>query len=153
MSNLCLDELIRNLGECRIQRVQRAYTKPMTKKGKACWTLAFVAAMAWVSEVAAAEKFRKLSGTQIAARFPGMELTDDVHWRDVYERNGTPRAYGMGRKGIGKWRVEKGQLCVDRGKQLDGGCYDVWSDGDKVELRQDSTMQFEGTLQKASDGR
>jgi hypothetical protein len=32
----------------------------------------------------AAEKFQKLSGSQIRAKFVGMEMTDNVHWADVY---------------------------------------------------------------------
>jgi hypothetical protein len=37
----------------------------------------------------AEEKFQKLSGGQIRAKLAGMELTDNVHWRDLYQRNGT----------------------------------------------------------------
>jgi len=32
----------------------------------------------------AEEKFQKLTGAQIQARFSGMEMTDEVHWGDVY---------------------------------------------------------------------
>jgi hypothetical protein len=48
------------------------------------------------SDAAAAEKFQKLTGAQIQARFAGMEMTDEVHWGDVYERTGTLRTYSMG---------------------------------------------------------
>ena len=33
-----------------------------------------------------AETLQKLSGTQIRAKFAGMQLTDEVHYRLVYER-------------------------------------------------------------------
>ena len=82
----------------------------------------------------AAEKFRKLGGSQIAAKFSGMEMTDNVHWADVYGPNGELKAYSMGRKKDGRWRVEKDELCVDRGKD-DGGCYQVWISGKNVEFR------------------
>jgi len=82
----------------------------------------------------AAERFQKLSGPQIQSKFAGMETTDGTHWADVYQRNGTLLTYAMGRKTTGKWRVEKNELCIDRGPD-DGGCYQVWLSGSNVELR------------------
>ena len=72
----------------------------------------------------AAEKFQKLGGSQIRAKFVGMEMTDNVHWADVFGPNGDLKSYSMGRKKDGKWRTEKDELCVDRGKD-DGGRYQV----------------------------
>jgi hypothetical protein len=54
----------------------------------------------------------------------------------------------MGRKKDGKWRIEKDELCVDRGKD-DGGCYQVWMFGKNVELRREGLpAAFEGVLQR-----
>src|SRR5882724_11094604 len=86
------------------------------------------------SGVESAEKFQRLTGAQIQARLAGMEITDEVHWADVFADNGTLTSYSMGRKSSGKWRVQKDELCIDRGKD-DGGCYQVWISGKKVELR------------------
>ena len=98
----------------------------------------------------AAEKFQKLSGSQIRARLAGMEITDEVHWADVFAANGTLTSYSMGRKSNGTWRVQKDELCIDRGKD-EGGCYQVWISGKKVELRREgSTLPLEGVLQKQS---
>ena len=44
----------------------------------------------------AAESVRKLSGAQIRAKFVGMQLTDEVHYRLVYERDGTLRSFARG---------------------------------------------------------
>jgi hypothetical protein len=55
----------------------------------------------------AAGEPQKLIGAQIRARFAGMQLTDGVHWREVYERDGTVRRYSMGTKKIGRWTVER----------------------------------------------
>ena len=44
------------------------------------------------------EKFQRLSSAQIRAKFSGMELTDEVHWYDYYNRNGTVLSSSMGRK-------------------------------------------------------
>jgi hypothetical protein len=60
----------------------------------------------------AAENSRKLSGSQIRAKLAGMQLTDEVHWRDVYDRDGALRSYSDGKKKVGKWVVEKDELCV-----------------------------------------
>jgi hypothetical protein len=95
----------------------------------------------------AAEKFQKLTGTQIRAKFTGMEMTDNVHFADVFGANGGLRTYSMGRKQDGKWRVEKDELCVDRGKD-DGGCYQVWISGKNVEFRRAGLpAALEGILQ------
>jgi hypothetical protein len=55
----------------------------------------------------AAENLQKLTGAQIRARFPGRELTDEVHWREVYDRDGTLRNYAMGSKKVGKWSIPR----------------------------------------------
>jgi hypothetical protein len=75
-------------------------------------------------------------------------MTDGVHWADVFAGGGNLTTYAMGRKTTGTWRVEKDELCVDRGKD-DGGCYQVWLSGKKVELRHEgSSLPLEGILQR-----
>ena len=66
---------------------------------------------------AAEEKFHKLTGGQIRNKLAGMELTDNVHWRDFYQRNGTVMSTSMGRKRTGKWLVEDDQLCIEFEKE------------------------------------
>ena len=111
--------------------------------------LATLAMIAFTSaDAVAEEKFQKLSGSQIRARLIGMEITDGAHWADVFAADGTLTSYSMSRKSTGKWHVQKDELCVDRG-QDDGGCYQLWISGKKVELRREgSTLPFEGILQK-----
>jgi hypothetical protein len=107
-----------------------------------------------VSGAAAEQKFQRLTGAQVQARFPGMELTDESHWGEVFERNGTLTTTSMGHQSLGKWRVQKDQLCLDHGKELGGGCYEVWVSGKNVELRnQSSSLPLEGVLQKPTDSR
>lgn len=48
------------------------------------------------SDGAVAADARKLSGVQIRARLVGMQLTDKVHYRFVYDPDGTLRSYSMG---------------------------------------------------------
>src|SRR5436309_6978251 len=84
---------------------------------------------------AAEQKFQKLTGVQIQAKFAGMELTDEAHWGEVFERNGTLTITSMGHRSVGKWRIQKDQLCLETGKEPGGGCYEVWVFGKNVELR------------------
>jgi hypothetical protein len=59
-------------------------------------TVAAVASISIEVSPIAAENSQKLSGNQIRAKFAGMQLTDEVHFRDVYDRDGTLRNYSMG---------------------------------------------------------
>jgi hypothetical protein len=100
----------------------------------------------------AEQKFQRLTGAQIQAKFGGMELTDEAHWGEVFERNGTLTITSMGHKSIGKWRVQRDQLCLDTGQEPGGGCYEVWASGKNVELRnQTSSLPLEGVLQKPAN--
>jgi hypothetical protein len=97
---------------------------------------------------AAAERFRKLSGPQIRARFTGMEMTDSVHYADMYAAGGTLKIFSMGKKKDGTWRVQRDDICVDRGKD-DGGSYQVWMPGRNVEFRREGLgATMEGNLQR-----
>ncbi|MHC1948567.1 hypothetical protein IF803_29930 [Bradyrhizobium sp. UFLA06-06] len=85
------------------------------------------------SDSAAAATPRKLSGAEIRARLVGMQLTDEVHYRYVYEPNGTLRSYAMGTKKVGKWSIENGEMCLRLGDKEDG-CYAVIVRGDRIEM-------------------
>lgn len=63
-----------------------------------------------------------------------MQLTDEVHYRFVYERDGTLRSYSMGVKKTGRWTVEKNELCLYLGEP-DDGCYEVTASGERIEMR------------------
>ena len=111
---------------------------------------AVLCAIAVEAQAESTEKFQRLTGAQIQARVSGMEITDETHWADVFAANGTLTSYSMGRKSSGKWRVQKDELCIDRGKD-DGGCYQVWLAGKKIELRREgSILPLEGVLQRQS---
>ena len=99
----------------------------------------------------AAENSRKLSGSQIRAKLAGMQLTDEVHWRDVYDRDGTLRSYSDGKKKVGRWVVEKDELCVYF-KEPDDGCYEVLLSGDRIEMKPSGLgLSIEGILQAPTD--
>jgi len=95
----------------------------------------------------AAESFRKLATPQIRTVLAGMELSDGVHSRDVFEPNGKLVSFAMSSKSIGAWRVQNDELCFDRPKQ-EPSCYEFWMSGRKVELRRKGLPMplFEGVL-------
>ena len=98
---------------------------------------------------ASAENVRKLSGAQIRARLAGMQLTDEVHYRLVYERDGTLRSYSMGTKKVGKWSVEKDELCLRLGDN-DDGCYTVTLRGERFEMAPSGVgLAFDGIVRPA----
>jgi hypothetical protein len=100
---------------------------------------------------AAAENFQKLSGNQIRAKFSGMQLTDEVHWRYVYDRDGTLKSYSMGTKKVGKCAVEKDELCLYL-KEPDDGCYEVARAGDRIEMKPSGLgTTLEGVLRTPAD--
>jgi len=99
----------------------------------------------------AAENPQKLSGAQIRARFAGMQLTDEVHWRYVYDRDGRLRSYSMGTKKVGKWAVEKDELCLYL-MQSDDGCFEVSLSGKRIEMKPSGLgLPLEGVLQTPAD--
>ena len=82
----------------------------------------------------AADKDRQLSEREIRAKVAGMEITDEVHWADLYNRDGTYVSYSMGKKRTGKWSTRRGQLCLDDGKEPPE-CKEVWISGEKLQIR------------------
>jgi hypothetical protein len=92
------------------------------------------------------EKFQRLSSAQIRAKFSGMELTDEVHWYDFYDRSGAVLSSSMGRKRTGKWWVENNQLCTDLDDESSVRCYDVLVSGNNVQLRGESVLPLDAVL-------
>lgn len=119
-----------------------------SRLGTAVTAATVVAALA--SGAAAEEKLQKLSAGQIRAKMAGMELTDGVHWRELYGRGGTVTSDSMGRKRTGKWRVEKDQLCIEFDKGPPAKCYEVWMSGKTVELRREGLMPLQGVIEQPS---
>ena len=121
------------------------------KKLMIIFTAATVGSVSFGISAVAAENSQKLSGSQIRAKFTGMQLTDEVHWRDVYDRDGTLRSYSMGTKKVGKWSVEKDELCLYLG-ETDDGCYEVSLSGERIEMTPSGLgLSFDGVLQPPAD--
>ncbi|WP_431014884.1 hypothetical protein [Bradyrhizobium pachyrhizi] len=113
------------------------------------WLLLAVAVGGLTSDRAAAADARKLLGAQIRTRFTGMQLTDEVHYRFVFERDGTLRSYSMGTKKVGKWSIEKDELCLWLGEN-DDGCYALTLRGERLELVPSGIgVAFDGIVEPA----
>ncbi|MGV7219033.1 hypothetical protein [Bradyrhizobium sp. UFLA05-112] len=105
-----------------------------------------------MSAVAAEDGLHKLSGPQIRAKLSGMQLTDEVHWREVYERDGRLRSYAMGKKMVGKWYVQADELCIDL-PEPDGGCFEVNVSGETVVLKPTGLgLAADGVLRSPAQG-
>ncbi|WP_156180099.1 hypothetical protein [Bradyrhizobium sp. LTSPM299] len=120
---------------------------PVIRKAKAT----LLAVLVTVSNAEAADNMRRLKGTEIVTTLSGMQFTDEVHWREVYERNGTLRSYSMGRASVGKWRLRKNELCTGYGSEEER-CFEVWRHGNRVIMQRDAEDKYpnEGILERPS---
>ena len=98
--------------------------KALTTRGATLLTAATIGLLPFGVSGAFGQSGQKLSGAQIRATFAGQQLTDEVHYRLVYERDGTLRSFALSVKKRGKWLVDKDQLCLYLGEP-DDGCYEV----------------------------
>src|SRR5215467_1669993 len=125
-----------------------------TKKQLAAATTALLGVFAFQPPARLNRNSKSSRVRKFKQNFSGMELTDEAHWGEVFERNGTLTITSMGHKSTGKWRIQKDQLCLDTGSEPGGGCYEVWLSGRNVELRnQTSSVPLEVVLQKPNQGR
>jgi hypothetical protein len=108
------------------------------------FALALVLSGGLVAHGLAADNFRKLNDAQIRARLAGMEITDGVHWAEQYMRDGTYKAYHLGKPSKGEWYAKDGELCLEDGK-AEPDCREVWISGNKIEFR---GTGLEGVLQE-----
>ena len=112
--------------------------------------LAFALGLTLLAQAHAADRFRKLTDAEIRARLASMEITDGIHWAEQYMRDGTYKAFDMGKPSKGKWYARGGELCLDDGK-AEPDCKEVWMSGTKVDFRQPGSSMpgiNEGVLQK-----
>jgi len=130
----------------------RSREKIMLRERLPAAVLVIVAYITLPGSLHAEETFQRLKGQQIRARF----CRDGAH-RSIASGRGlrperNPEKFFDGNRAVGKWRVQKDQLCLDRGSELVGGCYEVWVAGKKVELRnQIADAPLEGVLQRPTD--
>jgi hypothetical protein len=103
------------------------------RKKAARLMLSFAAVMTSSTWAFAEANAHRLSGAQIRAKLVGKQLTDEVHYRFVFEPDGTLRSYAMSVKKTGRWSVEHDEICLYLG-ETDDGCYRVSLSGTQIEM-------------------
>lgn len=98
-----------------------------------------------VTSAAADERFRRLDGREIAARFNDTTFTDEAHWSYRFQRGGRLTSIALGRSREWTWRVENGELCAENGPGS-APCHEVWVSRVAVELRRDGAPPEVGVL-------
>jgi hypothetical protein len=123
----------------------------LTRKSKttSCAIVVIVASLSATTLAEAADTFRKLKDSEIRPKVSGMEIVDvDDHWAEQYMRDGSLKVFAMSKLTTGKWRVQKGELCIQDGTP-DSGCGEVWISGNKIEFRGEGPrLGLQGILQK-----
>jgi hypothetical protein len=143
--------IIRADEDDRDERTIGSIRKDRTMRKMLLWTATSIFAAGLSASAGAGETTRQLKGAQIRAAFAGMQLTDEVHWREVYERDGTLRSYTMGRKQVGKWTVEKDTLCLYL-SEPDDGCYEVSRANGRITMKPLGLgLPIDGVLQAPTD--
>lgn len=125
----------------------------MPRKSNAARAIVFSIAMLLTVDgrQAVADNIQKLSGAQIRTKLSGKQFTDEVHWRDVYERDGTFRSYSMGRKRAGKWSIQGNELCLELSAP-DDGCFEVTASGRRMVMTpKGNGLVIEGVIEPILD--
>jgi hypothetical protein len=108
--------------------------------------LSLVAASVTAAD-ADADAMQRLSAAQLRAIIVGRTVTDDSHWSDRYEPDGTLNALELGVAKPGRWRLARDEMCVVRkAKRAVTECFEIWAAGDAVEYRRDGVTLTTGRL-------
>jgi hypothetical protein len=99
--------------------------------------------------VFAADNFRRLGSAEIRARIVGKVVTDESHWSDRFEPDGTLRAMELGRLKPGTWKLRNNEMCVTRkARKPVQECFEIWQSQDQIEYRRDGIALTTGVLRK-----
>lgn len=82
-----------------------------------------------------APDFRQLRAAQIRTRLVGRDMTDDYHWSQHFRRDGVLEVSDLGRRRVGRWRLDGDRLCLQRPPETAFDCAMVWIRGDEIALR------------------
>lgn len=100
-----------------------------------------------LNPVFAADNFKRLSAAEIRARIVGKVVTDESHWSDRFEPNGTLKAIELGVSKPGTWKLAGNEMCVVRkARKPVTECFEIWVFTDQVEYRRDGTTLTSGVL-------
>ena len=101
------------------------------------------------TQIHAAEAFKRLTASEIKARIIGSVVTDDSHWSDRYESNGTLYAMELGQRKLGTWKLQGDEMCVTRkARKPVEECFEIWQSRQQIEYRGDGVTLTSGILRK-----
>jgi hypothetical protein len=97
----------------------------------------------------AADAFKRLAATEIQTRIVGRAVTDESHWSDRFESNGTLVAMELGQRKPGTWTLDGDGICVKRkARKPVEECFEIWQSRDQIEYRRDGVTLAWGVLRK-----
>jgi len=80
------------------------------------------------------DDFKQLSDLQIKRLVEGKLVTDDVHYTDYFNTDGSYEGVFMNKRIGGHWKIGNGQLCVVRAREPPD-CDEIWRSGAKLQRR------------------
>ena len=97
----------------------------------------------------AADRFKRLDAAEIRQRIVGKVVTDESHWSDRFESNGTLNAMELGQRKSGTWKLHGNEICLTRkARKPVEECFEIWESQDQIEYRRDGTTLTTGVLRK-----
>ena len=96
----------------------------------------------------AAENWRAVGGSSLAALLQGKEFGDGVHFAYRLNRDGTFTGTEMGKEVRGTWRVNNDELCWKWQPTLAEECYAVQQDGDQLRMMLNGSEAWYGTVRR-----
>jgi hypothetical protein len=102
-----------------------------------------------IGPAVAADRFKRLNAAEIRQRIVGNVVTDESHWSDRFESNGTLNAMELGQKKLGTWKLQGNEMCVTRkARKPFEECFEIWQSHDQIEYRRDGIALTTGVLRK-----
>ena len=108
--------------------------------------------LAFVTDACAEGKFQRLKAAEIKTVLIGKTITDEYHWADVFNADGSLGGHQLGEVQTGSWKLNmSGQICVVRAtshkpKDDEPNCVEIWMRGNEVQYRRGSIVLSEGIL-------
>lgn len=85
----------------------------------------------------------------MASHLTGHEFTDEVHSAFQFDKGGALRIFALGKSRVGAWHVSGDELCLYRGGEDGERCFEVWTAGNRMELRREAAPPEEGILRRS----
>jgi len=117
-------------------------------RGRIMTVVAFACcALQMIGPAIAADRLRRLNAAEIRQRIVGNVVTDESHWSDRFESNGTLNAMELGQRKLGTWKLQRNEMCVMRkARKPIEECFELWISKDNIEYRRDGITLTTGVL-------